>query len=449
MSALRRLLALRTRRPAFVTTSLVVLTLLVAYPFVDAALRHLHALGHPRFDWVAPFHFNDFGAYATAIARWQSDHLVYWRNPEGGFFGTYLYPPVYLLVFLPWVALGGVDVLPLTPFETAALLFELCSLLALWLGLQLVARVSGLRLAWYDRLLGLVALVGFQPLLFSMKLGQVSALVAAGFCFAYATMAYDPAGRWGRTAQLASGALTAAVAGIKPYYATAGTHLLCSRTRLTGAVGGGVALLALSVGVFGVENHVEYLTVLSWGKGWGTRPSALSAWHPGYFEPLFVIGRRFGTATVLIRLGLLVGVAVLAVLTRDADVRRETFALGLAVYPLAAPEVYTQDFVALLLVAGVLVEIEFERPRGHPTLPVVAVGLLGGHAYGLAFLVFPLPDVVPFGDAVLALAPLLQPGLWGTLLLFGLSALRVAEPLDPGATLSGIRDVVSLQSGGN
>jgi hypothetical protein len=428
MSALRSLATLRKERPRFVAVSVALLLLLLAYPFVDVYLRGLRASGVPGYDWVPPFHFNDFGSYATAIARWSEGKSIYWRNSSGGFFATYLYPPVYVLFFLPWFEVGLIPELTALPLgdtsaDVSALLMEAFSLGLLWVGLQLVARESGLRLTWYDRVVALWALVGFQPLLFSMKLGQVSALIGAAFCFAFVSMERnDTAGH------LASGMLTTFGSGIKLYYATSGAHLLRNRDRFLGAVAGGVGLVALSLAVFGVDNNVAYLEVLAWGKGWGASPLALYLWHPGYFKPFYAIASSWPLLAAGIRIGLVLGVAALAVLAREADVRRETFALGLAVYPLAAPVAYTQDFVALLVVAAILVAVEFERPDGRPWIPVLAVGLLDVHAYLLRWLVLGLYEVEPFGSTVVALA---QPGLWGTVLLAGLAAYRVAGAVDP------------------
>lgn len=431
MSALRRLIALRSRRPRFVAASLVVLGVLLAWPLFDVYLRHLKTTA-TGYDWVAPFHFNDFGAYAIAVARWYNGEGVYWTNPDGGYFGTYLYPPVYVLLFVPWFELGQFEFLwgiPLTehPADVSALLFEAFSVGLLWVGLQALARVEGLALAWYERLLLLWALVGFQPLLFSVKLGQVSALVAALFCFAYVAMRRGEA-RQGPVERFASGALTTVAAGIKPYYATAGAHLLRDRDRFAGAMGGLVGLGVLSLLVFGVGNQFGYLDVLLWGKGWGETPLAIYLWHPGYYEPLYAVSTRSTLLATAIRAGLVVAVAGVAFLARDADVGRATFALGLAVYPVVAPEAYTQDFVAMLVAALVLVVVEFDRSDGRPWIPVLAVGLLGVHAFGLRLVLYHLPAWLPFAGMVTGLAPVLQPGIWGNLSLLGLALYRVAEP---------------------
>ncbi len=446
MGLLRSLYRARRVRPRLVAAAAVVLAVTLAYPVADAYLRGLRA-STDAYRWVSPFHFNDFRAYASAIAKWSAGEPIYWRNPSGGFFATYLYPPPYLLVFLPFVWLGRLLPHAVVPFaadatEVAAVLFQVVSVLALWVGLQAVARVEGVALAWYERLLGLWLLVGFQPLLFSAKLGQVSALVAAGFCAAYVTMERGVTdARRGRTrpttaaggrlrllSALASGAVTTVTSGIKLYYATAGAHLLRDRRRFLGAVVAALGTVVLSLVVFGVENHRGFLEVLAWGKGWGDQPRPIYLWNPGRYEPLYVLGRTLPSLAAALKAALALVVAVVAYLARAAPVRRETFALGLAVYPLAAPQAYAQDLVALLVVAAVLVAVEFDRgDRGRPWLPVAAVALLAVHSHGLLAL---LRLHEALGLDLLAVVALLQPGLWGNLLLFGLALSRVAPAAD-------------------
>jgi hypothetical protein len=72
--------------------------------------------------------------------------------------------------------------------------------------------------------------------------------------------------------------------------------------------------------------------------------------------------------------------------------------------------------------------------------------LLGSQAYGLKYLVDHLPAFVPAREWVIHnLVPVLQPGLWGNLILLGLAAHRVrdlrgrtaARPGEPSGTDSG------------
>jgi hypothetical protein len=116
-----------------------------------------------------------------------------------------------------------------------------------------------------------------------------------------------------------------------------------------------------------------------------------------------------------------------APLSVDADA--ETFALGAAGVPLLAPITYAYYLVAALPAVGLLLATEVRREDGLPSVPVVAVLLLGLHPHGLWFVTNVLPGWVPSTEA---LKPLFwaQPGLWGNLLLVLLAGWRVAEAVE-------------------
>lgn len=405
MSALRRLVALREDRPVFVAVTLLALVALIGHLAVDHYLRHLG---------VAPqFRFWDFGAYSNAVERWRAGESFYVRNEEGGYHGSYLYPPVVLLAFAPFVLTA--------PFAVGAPAWAVCTVLLLWVAVQRLASALGLDLHPVERLLCLPAVAGFQPLLLSVKMGQTAALLGALLTFAAA------ASLRGRAS--ASGVLTGACGVIKLPYAPAGAHLLADRRRFVGAVGGGVALLACSVLVFGVGAHLTYVEVLEWGIRTGSDARSPRLWLPPYYRPLY--GVPYGLA-----LRLLASLAVVGLVFRaagDADAVRETTALGFAAVPLLAPLTYAYYFVAAVPAVLLLAAAELDRPDGSPTLPVVGLLLLHAHSYGLRTAVELAPAWVPAGP--------LQPGLWGNLLLVGLAALRVAQagtgaslPLPDGVT---------------
>ena len=382
MSIPRRLWALRTERPAFVVLSAVTVATLAVWPAVDV---HLRAVGI-----ATPFGFNDYGAYSAAVSRWAAGDPIYVRNEGGGYHGSYLYPPIALALFVPFQAFE---------FTTAALL---------------------------------LVLFGSQPALRDFKWGQISTLLTAllGFAF-YAHELEITADSDGRSRRYlygyGSGALTTLGSSVKLFYAPAGAHLLRDRRRLVGAVATAVALLAVSLVVFGVETHRAYLDVLLWGKGWGeSRPPEL--WDvAAAYRPLYVLG-GFGRPARF--LGTL-GVIGLALAARDAEgptVRRATFALGVAAVPLLAPRADTHDLVVALVPAVVLLAVELARPLGRPSIPVLAVLLFHLHRYGLGLALDPPAWLPPAAAAALSeRAAWLQPGVWATFLLVGLAAYRVAE----------------------
>ena len=406
MTALRELWALRGRRPAFVAGSLALLALLFAYPALQWWLSSIGVEGG--------LDYFDLGAYRTAVDNWQAGEPLYVEADDGGYHGSYLYPPVYVLLFWPVSTLA---------FDTAGHLWNLGSLLVLWLGLQAAVAAYGLRLAVYERCLLLWAIVGFQPVIIAVRLAQVTVLLAGLLSFALAALVYAERQDDGR-AQFASGVATALGGTMKLTYAPAGAHLLAERRRFVGAVATGLVLLAVSLAVFGVDAHRAYLDVLTWGKDWGEGSRHPRAWGPAYFRPLWVVD---GPVALAVRVGVAGGVAVLAVLAAGRGVEAETFALGVAAIPLLAPRAYTQDLVVLLPVVVVLLASELRCPDGRPVVPVIGLGLVALHAHGLYAMVSVLPGRVPGGELVAEVSPALQPGLWGTLLLVGLAGWRVAE----------------------
>lgn len=395
-------------RPGFVLVTVTVVLALLTYPFVDAVLRSASV--------APPFEYWDFGAYTGALHRWHHGEALYVPNEGGGYEGMYLYPPVFLLVVWPFERLA---------FETGARLWELCTVLFLWGSLQFVVRALGYHLRLWERGLLLWALVGFQPLLFSVKQGQISAFLAGlltlSLYFLLATRRpSDPSG-------YVSGVCTGIAGVIKLVYAPVGAHLLADRRRLAGACGAGLGLLAVSVGVFGVDAHVNYLDVLLWGKDDPVRSPLL--WLPPYFRPLFPVS----AVALPLRLAGCLVVASLALLARGRERDRETFALGVAAMPLLTPVAYTYYLTALLPAVVVMMAVELDVD-GRPLLPVLACGLLHVHAYGLRLAGDFLPDLVPRATvpvldvtAASLVVSLLQPGVWGALVLAGLAGWRITE----------------------
>jgi len=417
MGALRRLWALRRRRPWFVAGALAVLAFLFAYPAVQWWLQSLGIPGE--------FTYHDMSAYRSAVDNWAAGESLYVPDEGGGYHGSYLYPPVYVLLFWPLAQL---------PFEQSGVVWNLLSLALLWLGLQAVVAAYGVRLAWYEPFLLLWAVVGFHPVVLSVRIAQVSVFLAGLLSVALAALVYAER-RDGRPAgyQYLAGALTAVAGTVKLIYAPVGAHLLVDRRRFAAAVATGAVLLGVGLAASGVDAHREYLDVLRWGKGWGeSRPPDL--WLPGYYRPLYVLG----SLVVPVQLALAAAVAGLSALAADEGVDDVVFAFGVAAVPLLAPRAYTLDLAVFLPVVVVLVASELDREDGRPLVPVAGLWLAGIHAYGLYAVVEVLPDRVSRGDLLLDLAPLLQPGLWGTLLLVGLAGWRVAEAGEVAARLRGL-----------
>jgi len=387
MSLLRQLLAHRDERPGFVAVALLALAALAAYPAVDWYLRAID---------VAPrFGFWDFGAYSAAADRWVVGESLYARNDDGGYHGSYLYPPVALLAFAPFLLT--------LPFRPAALLWTAVTIALLWIAVQRLATALGADFHPLERLGVLALVVGFHPVLLSVKLGQTAAALGALLTFAASASLRDRG--------FLSGILTACCGVVKLPYAPAGAHLLGDRDRFVGAVAGGLALLLVSLLAFGVDTHRTFLDVLAWGIREGTAARSPTIWLPPYYRPFYNVPYSLAIRIVA-SLAIVVGV-------RRADgAVREVTALGFAAVPLLAPLTYAYYFVAAVPAVVLLVAAELDRPDGRPTLPLVGLLLVQFHSYGLRWTGMVTPEWVP--------AVLLQPGLYGNLLIVGLAGARVA-----------------------
>jgi alpha-1,2-mannosyltransferase len=423
MSALQALRRCRRERPRWTALAVATLAVLLAWPAVDWWLRGAG---------IAPqFRFWDFGAYGKAVSLWESGEPLYQRNENGGFHTSFLYPPFSVLLFYPFVALFEPDV--------TRLVWSVFSVGLLWLGLQALVAALGRSLSVPERALGLVALLGFQPFLLGVKMGQTVGITGGLLALAGAGVVRESrggatgdtgpeGGRFAGAWSAVAGVATAAVGLLKLPFAPAGAHLLRSRRRFAAAVGTGVVLLGISLAVFGVGAHRLYLDVLAWGVESGGSARSPLAWLPPYYKPLAWI-----PGSLVLRLVGSAIVATYAVLAVDAD--REVFALGLAAVPLLAPKAYTYYFTALLPAVVVLLAVEFDHPDGRPSLPLVGLLLLQFHSYGLKFLVDTVPRGVVSLNLLKTAAFLFQPGLWGNLLLVGLAAARVAELVETPAWL--------------
>jgi hypothetical protein len=387
MSFLRQLFALRDERPGFVAVACLALAALATYPAVDWYLRAID---------VAPrFGFWDFGAYSAAVDRWSAGESLYVRNDDGGYHGSYLYPPVALLAFAPFLLA--------LPFRPAVLLWSAVTIALCWLALQRLAAALGADFHPLERLGVLALVVGFHPVLLSVKLGQTAAALGALLTFAASASL--------RGQGYLSGALTACCGVVKLPYAPAGAHLLGDRTRFVGAVAGGLALLLVSVLTFGVDAHRTFIDVLAWGIDEGSAARSPTIWLPPYYRPFYGVPYSL-VIRILASLAIVVGV-----LRADGAVREVT-ALGFAAVPLLAPLTYAYYFVAAVPAVVLLVAAELDRLDGRPALPLVGLLCIQFHSYGLRWAGTVAPEWLP--------AVLLQPGLYGNLLIVGLAGARVA-----------------------
>lgn len=450
---LRSLWRLRISRPVLFTVSVATGCLLLGYPVLDFILQRI-GLSYP----FTPQSGHDFGAYYLAARRFLAGLHLY--PDEIGVIGTghvyapysgaetlglgevlppaddatvnaYIYPPVFVLVFVPF---------SLLPFNVAYVLWDIVSLFILWIGVLSLIRTYGATLSRFERVLVLWALVGFQPVLYGLKQGQITVALAALFCFAAVAFergrnASNRRQQRGQQTRFVSGALTTVASLPKLFYATSGAHLLHDRDRFIGALGTAVLLGGLSLILFGVEQHQTFLEIIIAGKGWEGPTSITSfaqqGFHPGYFKPFYVAG----ASSLALRGVLLVILIGTVVIVRDVpETKRPTFVLGLAAVPLLAPEAYTLEFASLLPAAIMLGYDEWTRSNGVPSVVPVAVALLGVQLQAVRLFAIILPSKVAAFDFLVPAMALFQPGLLGNLILFGLAGYRVVEPFISGSS---------------
>jgi hypothetical protein len=424
MSIPRRLWSLRRDRPLFVALSALTIGTLLVWLAVEF---YLPAATSDTRGISLGYGFNDFSAYTGALDGWVGGGPLYTEQPEGGYHGEYLYPPITVLVFYPFATLG---------FTTGAVLFGALSVVLLWLGIEAVSRVLGYRLRLWERLATLRALFSFQPVIRNFRWAQTATLLAAALCFAFyfqeraeATTSLSGDGevseRTRAAYKYASGAFTTLGSAFKLFVATSGAHLLRDRKRFVGAMVTAGALAVASVAVFGVDTHQTYIDVLTWGKGWGdTRPPYLWDRYAAY-RPLHV----FGSAGLYLKAAGILAVVGLTWATRSTDsvsARHSTFALGVAVVPLVAPQADSHDLVLMLLPAVIMVAHELDRPDGYAWVPVLSVLLFHLHRYGLELVIVP-PEWLPAAQFIRDNAAWFQPGMWASFMLVGLIAVRVGE----------------------
>lgn len=401
------------QRPRLAVLCAVTVASLLALPLV---WHHLAGRGI-----VGTFRFADFGVYWSTANDWLDGQAIYDIEDP---FGNYLYPPVYLLAFVPFASWFG--------WPVAAEAWIVLSVGLLWLGLNALVwtYVPSLRTAERFALAAgsLVLLVGFHPILYGIRLGQASIIVAAIVTAAVVAMERDrPDRRW---LAVVSGALTAVGGTVKLFYAPVGAHLLLDRVRLVAAVVAGVLLAAASIAVFGLETNLDYLHVLAWGEDWGTDPAHPSwGWIPGYYRPLYGLTDLHPLLALIARLGVVLGIIAIALWVRDAGADREVFALGIVAIPLVGPQVSTHDLAVVLPAIVILAAVEVRRD-GHVWLPVLALLLFHWQAY-VTFGVANVPDWIPFSAAIIDASPWLQPGLYGNVALMALAVHRALEHRPP------------------
>lgn len=385
--------------------AVVLLVLLAAWPLWFGVGG---ALGAFRFGGV------DFKAYYLAGLRVRHGLPLYGTGPVEAVpkprAVRFLYPPV---VAVPFALLPLVSPLP------ARVAFLALQFGFLWWSVLVLLRAWGVRSTRGETLAVGWLLAGVQPVVFVLRTGNITGVVAGLLCLSAAVTLGPDADADDRP--LLGGVLAAVAAVPKPYVAPAGAHLLGDRRRLAGAGLAGLALAVAGLALFGPATTREYVDLLTAGNAWGApRPPAALPWH---YRP-FAWFERFPPWRTVLRGGVLL-VSLSTALAAAEGERAMAFAMGCVTVPLAAPSADTLTLLVAvpgLLVAGLC---EYRRD-GYPA--VVLAGAIGVQTsvYAVRVLRHYGPAYVPGvpWEAVRGLV-ILQPGTVGLLAVFGLCVVRV------------------------
>lgn len=354
---------------------------------------------------VVELRLNDYGAYYNAAVRWLNGAPLYQTTRqvptiEAQISGDmpFLYPPIFVLLFVPFTIL---------PPITSGIAWNLSVLVLLLWSVSKLLSTFDYDITTSKRILVYLVVLSFAPTVTWLKLGQVSGLIAALLCLSAATLRSKQ--------QKLSGIFTTVAALIKPFYATSGAHLLRHRDRFASSAGSAVVLFIIGILIFGVGTHLEYMDVLLKGKGWETtiRPSN---WHATHFNPFYALGPLKHVPRVIIVLGT-VGLALNS--NRTEIPIEYIFALGVAIVPLAGPTTNTLALNAVVPAILVVGFYELDKTGEFPKVLVASGLLIHVHPYSVEFLSKFGPRIYPPIELLTPAVPFLQPALYGTGLLLG------------------------------
>jgi hypothetical protein len=359
---------------------------------------------------------HDFGAYYNAAVRWLDGAPLYRTTREvpgleAEISGEmpWLYPPIFVLIFVPFTIL---------PPIVAGFVWNLLTLMFLiWSVSQLLFSFN----IYPDRkvrILIYLSVVSFGPTITWMKAGQVSGLLVGFLCLSGASL--RPGHQW------LSGIFCTLSSAFKPFYATTGTHLLCNRRRLLSATISGITVVLIGLLIFGIRPHMEYLTILFEGKGWGMKLVSPDNWAADHFEPFYILG----SIQHLPRLILVIGVIGMSLYANNAGIPIEyVFALGVAIIPLAGPTTNTLALNAVIPTILMIGLYEREKKQTFPKIIAVCAILIHIHPYTIEFVSKLGPQIYSPLTILTPVIPLLQPAIYGMGILLSYTLYRFWNPI--------------------
>ncbi|MFB6187037.1 MAG: glycosyltransferase family 87 protein, partial [Halobacteriaceae archaeon] len=310
----------------------------------------------------------------------------------------YLYPPVFVLLFVPFTVF---------PPVIAGYIWDIVVLGFLVWSASVLIKTFDIDLKKRTRILLYLGIISFGPTLTWVKAGQVSGLIAALLILSAASL------RSGN--DIHSGVFTTLGSAVKPFYATSGAHLLRSKKRLLSGILALMVVILTSLLLFGVNESLQYFEVLRSGKGWGVGIGPQN-WNAGHFNPFYILG----PVKHLPRLLIVIGTAGISLHSNWRDIPVEyIFALGVAIIPVAGPTANTLALNAVIPAVLVVGLYELEQTGKVPEVLAVGILLIHIHPYTVEFLSKLGPSIFSPLNNIAPIIPILQPAIYGLGLLLG------------------------------
>lgn len=273
----------------------------------------------------------DYLAYDGAARRIAAGEPLYLpRTAEayaaGRYEGLYLYPAPVAVGLLPLTLLD----------ERTAIVAWMVARVAMLVGACLILPVS-----WRTRM-ATVGVAGLSfPVLFDLNIGNVSIVILALCAVAW---------RWIDTP--AAAVAHAAMAMIRFPFLIFGLLLLVQRrfAALGWTIAAGIAFLAISIPIVGVDAYAEYFAILRELPGISVGEHNLS-----FQATALALGLPGSIATVALAAGFVVGLGAMVFAGRRRD-RSTAFVVTATATLLAAPFIHSHYLVILLLPAAWLVD---------------------------------------------------------------------------------------------
>lgn len=374
-------------------------TILIGYIPFNIMVEYFNISYGPR--------LTDFDTYYYSAHRFITGDSIYAEvfAPDGSS-RKFMYPPIAIMIFLPFAYL---------PFTIAGVLWNLFSLAILSIGIiKLIDELMyerGSEATKYIYTVVVLCVIGFSPTINWVKAGQASGVVASGLCFSMAYL-FESKRNSSNLSLILSSALIPAVSLIKPYYAPSGAHLLQDIRRFGYSVLTAALLIVLSMPFLGYKIYLEYINQLLEGGSSLIFTTPPSNWNASVYSPLYILGELATEIRIIIVLATIISVILLTQYEYD---RLNVALLGLVIIPIATPT-RVDGLVALIPVYLVLLA-RYWNNKLFRFLALLSLILVHIHPYTIELLSKLGPRHISAFESLVPIIPILQPALWGHILL--------------------------------